>query len=77
MFGEADGEDVSTLEERYTAYRSLLHALHESAVDAASPDATLSSAPRFLLHSPIAVIASPGRDRLMMGHVRHYAHFTS
>ena len=32
-------------------------------------DASDPSIPRFLLHEPIAVIASPGRDRLMMGHV--------
>ena len=50
-------------------YRSTIQQLHASAVDMASCGTSDSSDPRFLLHEPIAVIASPGRDRLMMGHV--------
>ena len=63
-------DDVPTLEERYTLYRSIIETLHCNALDVASVDAASdSSTPRFLLHEPIAIIASPGRDRLMMGHV--------
>ena len=50
-------------------YRAMIETLHSAAVDIASLDASESSTPRFLLHEPIAVVASPGRDRLMMGHV--------
>ena len=53
-------------------YRELLLGLHARAC--ASPVSGAQPLPVFALYRPIVLIASPGRDRLMMGHVSRPSH---
>ena len=71
-----DGSDSATLDERFSVYRALILNLHSRA---SSPAAASDRAelPVFVLDQPIVVIASPGRDRLMMGHVSSPHRFTT
>ena len=67
-------DDTATLEERFSVYRDLILSLYTRASSSptsspASSDTNSSHLPVFALDQPMVLIASPGRDRLMMGHV--------
>lgn len=60
-YGAETGEQT---QERFTVYKQLIEGLYKQA-------SNNNNEHSFKLDEPIVLIASPGRDRLMMGHVRH------